>query len=201
VVRNPISATDLDPVPWPEASQARFACVSRLDASDKGQDLLFAVLAGEPWRSRDWVLRLYGQGRHESYLKELLAHYHLSDRVEFRGHVSDVRKIWDDNHALVLPSRCEGTPIALVEAMLWGRPALVTDVGGNAEWVSEPRNGVVAEGLTVKSFGAAMERFWQARESWPTLGENARADALKLFDPASERTYLQMLIEAARPAS
>ena len=45
VIRNPISDPDCDPVAWPEPGTARFASVARLDASDKGQDLLFAVLA------------------------------------------------------------------------------------------------------------------------------------------------------------
>ena len=41
------------------------------------------------------------------------------------------------NHLLVLPSRAEGTPIALVEAMICARPAVVTDVGGNVEWLED----------------------------------------------------------------
>ena len=196
VVRNPISDPDCDPVAWPEPGTARFACVARLDASDKGQDLLFAVLADPRWRPRDWVLRLYGDGRHRSYLKNLVNYYGIADRVEFRGYLSDVRGIWNDNHLLVLPSRCEGTPITLVEAMIWGRPAVVTDVGGNAEWVSEPRNGFVAEAATLTSFAAAMERAWAARDRWQELGVNARVDATALHDPNPELTLLRMLAEA-----
>ena len=114
VIRNPISDPDCDPVAWPEPVTARFASVARLDASDKGQDLLFAVLAEPRWRPRDWVLRLYGDERHRTYLKDLVNYYGIADRVEFRGHVSDVRGIWHDNHLLVLPSRCEGTPITQI---------------------------------------------------------------------------------------
>jgi L-malate glycosyltransferase len=180
---------------WPEPGAARFACVARLDASDKGQDLLFAVLADPRWRSRDWVLRLYGDGRHRNYLNDLVNHFGIADWVEFRGHVSDVRGIWSDNHLLVLPSRCEGTPITLVEAMIWGRPAVVTDVGGNAEWVSEPRNGFVAEAASVRSLAAAMERAWDARDRWQDLGANAHVDAAALYDPKPERTLLKMLVK------
>jgi glycosyltransferase involved in cell wall biosynthesis len=196
VVRNPIGDVACDPVAWPGPGAARFACVSRLDASDKGQDLLLAALADGRWRSRDWALRLYGEGRHRGYLEELAHHYGIADRVEFRGHVSDVRGIWDDNHLLVLPSRCEGTPIALIEAMIWGRPSVVTDVGGNTEWISEPRNGFVAEAASLKSYAAALERAWEARDLWPTIGANAHDDALALYDPSPESTLLRMLVEA-----
>ena len=62
--------------------------------------------------------------------------------VHFRGHVNDIRAIWEQNHLLVLPSRYEGLPLALVEAMWCGRPAVVTDVGGNAELCVGKRNGI-----------------------------------------------------------
>ena len=52
-------------------------------------------------------------------------------------------------------------PLALVEAMLCGRTAVVTDVGGNAEWIEDGETGFVAEAATAKSFGAALkERGW-----------------------------------------
>src|SRR5262249_6902903 len=85
---------------------------------------------------------------------------------------------------------------ALVEAMLCGRPAVVTDIGGNAEWVSEPRNGFIAEAPSPSSFGAAMERAWQARESWNEKGLDAHRDALSLQDPEPGRTIVRMLVEA-----
>jgi glycosyltransferase involved in cell wall biosynthesis len=96
----------------------------------------------------------------------------------------------------LMPSRCEGTPIALVEAMLCARPAVVTDIGGNAEWISEPRNGFVAEAPSPSSFGAAMERAWRARDSWEEIGLNAHRDAAEMYDPEPGRTIMQMLVEA-----
>ena len=55
----------------------------------------------------------------------------------FAGYQSDVRAIWAREQLLVMSSRDEGTPLALVEAMLCGRSAIVSDVGGNQEWVTE----------------------------------------------------------------
>ena len=198
VVRNPVNLIDLTPVPWPAASEPRLACVARLDADHKGQDILFAILAQEPWKSRPWTLRLYGDGRHRSFLIDLAQFRGVSDRVEFRGHVDDIHTIWAENHLLLMPSRCEGIPLALVEAMLCGRPSVVTDIGGNAEWVMEPRNGFVAEAPSSSSFGAAMERAWRARGSWEEIGLNAHRDATSLHDPNPGRTIIRMLIEAAK---
>ena len=201
VVRNPVNLIDLTPVPWPAASEPRLACVARLDADHKGQDILFAILAQDPWKSRPWTLRLYGDGRHRSFLVDLAKFRGISNRVEFRGHVDNIRTVWAENHLQLMPSRCEGIPLALVEAMLCGRPAVVTDIGGNAEWVRDPHNGFIAEAPSRLSFGAAMERAWQARDSWNEVGLNAHRDATGLYDPEPGRTIIRMLVEASEAST
>ena len=76
---------------------------------------------------------------------------------------------------LVLPSRYEGLPLVLVDAMRCGRPAVVTDVGGNAELCVDGETGFVAPSATVACFGQTLQRAWDARAGWPRLGEAARA--------------------------
>jgi glycosyltransferase involved in cell wall biosynthesis len=88
--------------------------------------------------------------------------------------VANVRAIWEENHLLVLPSRYEGLPLALVEAMWCGRPAVVTDVGGNAEVCVDGETGFVAPAATLSSFSQAMQRAWDRRNEWPQLGHAAR---------------------------
>jgi len=183
VVRNPVNLPDLSEVPWPSSDgPVRLACVARLEVAFKGHDLLFEVLSGDPWRGRDWRVRLYGVGPDSDYLRRVAELYNLDHRIEFVGHVSDIRSIWADNHVLLLPSRSEGTPISLVEAMICGRPSVVTDVGGMAEWISEPNTGFLAEAATSRSFGNALERAWAARFDWRSVGNRAHTEALSRID-------------------
>ena len=105
------------------------------------------------------------------------------------------------NHLLVLPSRAEGTPLALVEAMLCGRPAVITDVGGNAEWIADGRTGFVAEAASARSFGATLERAWLARADWQKMGLQARDVALIKFDRSAGKSLLTVLLDAAPPSS
>ena len=197
IVRNPTNLNQCEIATWPLEGTARLACVGRLNVNDKGQEVLLECLASDPWRSRDWELRLYGNGRDDAYLRKLARHRGIAERVLFCGHVSDVRSIWRDNHLNVMASRHEGTPLALVEAMLCGRPSVVSDVGGNAEWVVELRNGFIAEAPSVRSFGAALERAWAARADWEALGKAAHHDALRLIDPTPGKTLLKLVTEAA----
>jgi L-malate glycosyltransferase len=201
VVRNPVNLTDRTPVAWPKpAEPACFACVGRLDVVQKGQDILFETLSAPRWAERDWRLRVFGSGIDEGYLRKLAIHYAIDQRVEFAGYAQDVRSIWAANHLLVLPSRAEGTPLALVEAMTCGRPAVVSDVGGNAEWIEEGMSGWIAEAPTVHSFGSALERAWSDRNAWERIGRVAHDAATARGDPAPGAALLALLTDAVRAA-
>lgn len=195
VVRNPVNLTDTSMVPWPKSnSPTRLAVVARLEVEFKGQDILLETLARNEWRGRDWVLRLYGNGPDHDYLQRLVRHYRFAaGRVEFVGHVNEIRQVWAENHLLVMPSRSEGTPLSLTEAMLCGRPSVVTNVGGIAEWVQEPDNGFLAEAASVDSLSNALKRAWQRRNDWPSIGQRAHDTAMSQIDPEPGNTILNMI--------
>ena len=181
VVWNPFNVTT-EPAPaWPgEDGKMRLACVSRIELGHKGQDLLLQALARPEWRNRPIELNLFGTGPDEEVLRRLGCSLQLTC-LNFRGFLSDVRAIWQENHVLVLPSRYEGVPLSVVEAMWCGRPAVVTDVGRAAELCVHNETGFVAAAATVSSFGDALERAWERRKDWLRMGQAARARAEKLI--------------------
>jgi len=197
VVRNPVNLPDPNAVHWCTNPVVQFANVARLEVGFKGQDILLETLSATVWRDRPWQLNLYGGGGDRPYLEALCQHYKLGDRVHFVGHVGNVKTIWADNHLLVLPSQREGTPLALVEAMLCGRPSVVTDVGGNAEWIEDGITGFIAEASTATSFGQALERAWQAQSNWEPMGVTAHTTAMSKFDINPGKSLLQIIVEAA----
>lgn len=199
VCRNPVKLPDTTALPWSFAGRPRLASVARLEVGYKGQDILFEALASPVWRARDWTLSLYGSGPDRDYIAGLAEHYDLVGHVRLAGFVEDVRAIWAESELLVLSSRAEGTPLSLVEAMLCGRPAVVTDVGGNAEWVEEGKTGFIAEAPTARLFGAALERAWAARDRWPDMGRAAHERAVMMVDPEPGRTLLAVLRSVAGP--
>ena len=162
VVRNPFLVPYDTELAWPTASDEggewRFACVGRLDAPSKGQDILFEALASERWKSRNWRLSLYGEGRQRETFQRLVKIHGIEDRVDFLGHIPKITEAWLDHHVLVLPSRTEGLPIAVVEAMLCGRIVVATAVAGNAEVIEDGVTGFLAAAPTVHHFSEALER-------------------------------------------
>jgi glycosyltransferase involved in cell wall biosynthesis len=175
LVRNPYNVSPEISIPWPqEEGRWRLAGVARIEVAAKGQDLLLRTFARPEWRSRPIELNLYGTGPDEAMLRRMQEFLQLKN-VHLRGHVSDVQTIWGQNHLLVLPSRFEGLPLALTEAMWCGRPAVVTDVGGNAELCIDGKTGFVAPSATVSAFSATLERAWERRGEWRQLGDAARS--------------------------
>lgn len=200
VIQNPAKLTSTAQIPWrTQNGPVRLCSVARLETRHKGQDILFEALGSAPWRQRAWELRLYGSGPDRQYLENLAQLFGIADRVRFMGQVADVRAVWTENDLLVLPSYGEGTPLALMEAMLCGRPAVVTDVGGNTEWIEEGKSGFVAAAPVVSCVAAALERAWASRDRWQEMGRQAHATALARRDPNPGRTLLSLLQAAARP--
>jgi glycosyltransferase involved in cell wall biosynthesis len=188
IVRNPFKVPYDLRLPWPDTSHGwRLGCVGRLQPATKGQDLLLRVLARDKWRQRNLTVGLYGGGSGEAALRRLAQRLGLHS-VEFEGHTADIEQVWCKSHALVMPSRIENLPLSLVEAMLCARMAVVTDVGGIAELVTNGVSGFVSPAATVPLLDQALEVAWGKREDWQRMGTEARkaVEAFTSSDPVAE---------------
>ncbi|MCA1632277.1 MAG: glycosyltransferase family 4 protein [Acidobacteria bacterium] len=172
VVRNPYLVSADGPLAWPGGADdcLRLACVARLYLLDKGQDILLRVLAREKWKNRNLHVSFYGRGLNREGLADLTARLGVR-KVSFEGQTGDVPGIWKTHHALILPSRAEGLPLSLVEAMMCGRPAIVTNVGGNAEVVDDRVTGFLSA-PGEDSLDAVLEEAWARRGELSEMGHD-----------------------------
>ena len=191
VIRNPFNVSYDAAPPWPSLGQSekiQFASVGRLHPPSKGQDLLFEALAMPHWRERAWQLRVYGDGPMRDTLGRFAQRLGIADRVNFALHVADIEAIWAANHVLVMPSRFEGLPLTIIEAMLCARPVIATNVAGHSEVIEHGVTGFLAEAPTVKAMSDALEQFWTRRGEAESMGKAAanRVRQLVPRDPAQE---------------
>lgn len=202
VIRNPFNVRYDAHVPWPEDSSGglSLACVARLEMVQKAQDLLIDVLNLPHWRSRNIRVVLVGNGVNERSLRQLIEISKLTN-IELAGFVGDIEQLWSQHHALVLASRYEGMPLALVEAMLCGRPCIVTDVGGNRELVRDGVNGFLAKAPTVEFLDEAMNRAWENRHRLREMGEQAAVDVRQWVSPDPTQDFVRQLEELLPGAS
>lgn len=178
---NPISIDRDDYVDYPEIKDRYcLAFPGRLLTIHKGQDVLLKVLSSEKWLNRNILVNFYGVGPDEEKLMKMAKKYNLNN-VKFCGYVTDVRKIWESNHAFILTSHMEGIPIVLLGAMFAGRMSVVTNVGGNKEIIDDNKTGFIADKPNIESVDEALERAWGIRDKWKELGKEAREDILKHY--------------------
>jgi glycosyltransferase involved in cell wall biosynthesis len=190
VIRNPFAVPYAVIPDWPQADQYQWACVARLDAADKGQDVLLDVLRSSKWQRRPLNVTFYGEGHQSRVLRQLKDIWNLTN-VHFAGVVSP-EKIWRTAHTLILPSRHEGTPLAVVEAMLSARCCIVTKVAAS-EFVEDDLTGFIASAPTTELLDEAMERAWQNRHRWQQMGETAARRVRELVSPDPVGEFFRVL--------
>lgn len=178
LVKNPNNLKNQVLQPWPPDDSMKLACVARLDSYFKGQDILLQVFSSERWRNRTWELCFFGTGKDEEYLKRLVSFYGLDDKIKFGGHNNKIEEIWKEYQVLVLPSLSEGLPLAMVEAMISGRPVVATNVGDCGKFVIDGETGFLANGPDVNSLSEALEKCWRSKLTLQSMGEKAHRKAI-----------------------
>lgn len=110
-------------------------------AKQKGFDVLVQAF-GEVRRQHPGAfLVIAGEGHERRDLKRLIRKLDLSGSVSMPGFVEDMDRFYGSISLFVLPSRFEGMPNVLLEAMAAGVPVVAADVSGVGELVADGRTG------------------------------------------------------------
>jgi glycosyltransferase involved in cell wall biosynthesis len=191
---NPIK-TFAHPIPYPSVNDGfHLACIGRIYILDKGQDILIRILSKPIWQERNITIDFIGSGVDEFGLKEMAAFLQVKN-IQFKGYVQQDH-IWEHYHALILPSRSEGLPLVVQEAMAAGRMVIGTDAGGTAELLQDGVNGFIGD-PTLKSFEETMERAWLARNDWSNIGIKAFETFQAFYPTDPVKNFSQQLIDLA----
>lgn len=134
----------------PPANRAErdILCVARLEYP-KGVDVLLhawgrMMHAPDDWRRHLRLrLRLVGQGIFRPQMERIAAELGIADSVEFLGLRRDVIDLLQHAWGFVMPSRWEGMPNALLEAMACGLPCVATRVSGSEDIIEHGVNGLL----------------------------------------------------------
>ena len=168
-------------------------CVGRLSSRKNMAMVVRAVaeLRGLPCR-----LVLVGAGEDESLLRDLVQTLGLGERVVFLGQRDDVPRVLAGLDILALSSHVEGTPLAVVEAMLSGLAVVATAVGGVPEVIRDGETGLLAPPGDQPAFTQQLGRLAADPDLRARLGEAARDHArTHLSAQAMTAQYLRLYQE------
>jgi glycosyltransferase involved in cell wall biosynthesis len=109
----------------------------------KGPDILLAAARAVLARRPETTFLLAGDGPWRTALARALQAGGLTENVRILGWRADVPALMAASEVVVLPSRWEGLPYALLEAMALARPCVATTVGGCPEAIESGVSGLL----------------------------------------------------------
>jgi len=175
-----------------------------LGETKRPEDLLVAYSALPSALQQKFALTVIGDGEpHRRELVHLLAErLGIADRVHFAGAVphAEAQRILARADLYTLTSRAEGMPIALLEAMAAGTPAIATRVGAVPDVAEDHREAVLVDPQDVTALAKAMKALLDAPDRRAALGRAAADRVRTEFSPERFRSKLAELWTALAPA-
>ncbi|WLP92122.1 glycosyltransferase family 4 protein [Gordonia sp. NB41Y] len=147
VVPSPSGVPRVPAAPEVSSDVRRIGMVARLD-DWKGQDLLLTAFADTGLAASGCVLLFagapaFGQQTWRDHLEEMVLELGLDGSVRFEGHVDDVTEFIDSLDICIQAStRPEPLGQNVLQYLSRGKPTVVADIGGPAEWVLDDVNGL-----------------------------------------------------------
>lgn len=174
-VHNGVPDVALEPMPRPRPG-AIVGAAGRLEPQ-KGFDVLLRALRDV----EDATLVLIGDGSEREQLRSLARSLELDDRIIWQDWSDDVRSYLPALDVFVLPSRFEGFPLVVLEALLAETAVVATDVGSVAEAVRHEETGLLVPADDAATLAAAMRRLLADADLRRNLGRRGRRLVLDRF--------------------
>jgi glycosyltransferase involved in cell wall biosynthesis len=141
-----------------------------------GVDLIAQAFIKVAKHRPDLHLIMLGNGSLATALYQTFSRGGVEERVIFPGQVkyADLPRYYHMADLYVSASHSDGSSISLLEAMACGRPALVSDILGNREWVTPNENGWLFSDGDVDALARSILHILESRDRLPEMGRAAR---------------------------
>lgn len=172
----------------------RILSVGRL-VYQKGFDIAMHALAG--LKDLDWHWSIAGDGPEMDALRSLARTLGIDERVTFAGWQSrsELIECYRQSNLFLFPSRHEGMPNAVLEAMASGLPVIATRIAGNEELVIPEKTGLLVESENQTALQAALRRLIENPALQQTMGRNSRQRVEEFYSWESTAKQYANLLE------
>lgn len=173
------------------------ASVGRL-SQEKGHDLLLAAVHELAPRVPRLRVLIAGTGPARAGLEQTVAEQGLERHVRLVGQIDDVDLLLSATDVFAFPSRREGTPFAMLEAMSSGLPVVATRFGGADEIIDSGTNGLLVPLDSAAELAQALAAMLSDPASARAMGARGRATAARFSEEAMITRTLELLDATAR---
>jgi glycosyltransferase involved in cell wall biosynthesis len=165
----------------------------------KGHDVLIRAFALVTEQFPDWRVKIVGTGPGAVMLENLAQTLNVRDLIEFAPVTRDIWRTYQEAEIFVLPSRFEGFPNVLVEAMQAGCPAIVSDgPGAQREIVTDGFDGLMFTMDAPETLARQLVRLMTQPETRQMVREHARQSVGRYKPEAVLPPWDDLLEEVAR---
>ncbi len=150
------------------------ALIVHLGALTERKGHRFLLRAAATLLDLSWHMAFVGDGEDADALTGLARELGMADRLTLTGHRDDVGAILGAADVLVLPSRLEGMPLVLLEALALGTPAITTTVYGVPEIYAGGDAAVLVPYGDERALASALDQLVSDPERRSAMGAAAR---------------------------
>ena len=161
-------------------SSPRLLSVGRV-VFQKGFDLAMRALSH--WKELEWTWTIAGDGPQMANLKAMAEEHGIHARVHFTGWLSSeqLKEQYAAANVFLFPSRHEGMPNAVLEAMASGLPVVGTRIAGNEELIVDGETGTLVPPEDADALGEALKPFLVDAQMREQMGYAAHRRVELLF--------------------
>lgn len=141
----------------------------------------------------DCCLNLLGDGELLQEVEAYAEKLGIREKVIFHGSQSDVHPYLHNADIFLLPSKFEGMPMTIIEAMGTGLPVVASAVGGVPDMLRSGESGMLVS-QEPQAVADAVLQLLQREDLRKTLGENARADSRKFSAEHMAEAYCNIYL-------
>ncbi len=133
-------------------------------------------------------LNIYGKGINYDRLSKYITKKNLK-YVFLRGYSTDILNHIKNSHIFILPSKREGLSVALMEAMSFRKPCIVSNIRGNNELISDGVGGYLVDLKAKNGFRNAITKYLNNKN---LLLEHGNQNYLKILDYSNNYVFRQL---------
>ena len=137
-----------------------------------------------------------GQGALHDHLQTLINDLGLSDNVKLLGFRTDISELCCCADMFVFPSRQEGLPVALMEAMASGLPCVVSDIRGNTDLIDDGKGGFLCKPNDVDGFAQKIKMLLSDRDLSTSMSVY-NTNKLKKYDISAINSQMKRIYQKA----
>jgi len=174
---------------WTQGDTVSLLHIGRFDEQKNHAGLLQAfakLLKTHP----NCCLNLLGDGHLRTEMENYARELGIGHAVHFLGNQADVHPYLHDADIFLLPSKYEGMPMTIIEAMGTGLPIVASRVGGVPDMLRDGESGLLMD-CDPGEVCAACERLIDSEDLRRTLGQNALADSARFSAETMAKRYCE----------